>query len=166
MYAAEPGACPLILGLGNPILGDDRIGLEVARALHARLPPGAAALCEAELGGMELMDRLEGWRKVALIDALEPGALEPGALVELELDDLATRYAPLTPHNAGLCHCLELGMRLGMQMPDDLVVFAIGVQDPYTFSEQLTAPLAQALPGLVEEIFERLFGPVGRWGCQ
>ena len=82
--SAESASCGterppvLILGLGNPILTDDRVGHEVARALHARRPAGSAALVEACAGGMELLHVLEGWQRVLVIDAVEPGRLAPG----------------------------------------------------------------------------------------
>ncbi len=154
---------PLILGMGNPILTDDRVGLEVARALHERLPEGTAEFVEAYLGGVELLNILEGWERVVIIDAVEPGRQEPGELKEIPLEDLASQYAPITPHNAGLVHCLGMGRACGMEMPEDLVVFTIGVLESFVFSESCTEEVAKSIPGNVERIHERLFGPEGRW---
>lgn len=148
----------LIVALGNPILSDDRVGLEVARRLLDRLPPGTAELRECSVGGIELLHVLEGWERVLIIDAVEPGVLPPGEMRELAVSALAQAHAPLTPHNAGLHHCLELGRACGLQMPDEVRVFAIGVRDPYTFSERCTAEVEQAIPGIVDEIAARVLG--------
>ena len=153
----------LILGLGNPVLCDDGVGLLVARELHRRLPAGSAALQDANVGGIELLHTLEGWRRVLVIDAVEPGRLEPGDVAEIPLAELAQRYTPITPHNAGFLHCIELGRALGLVMPDDVRVFAIGVDDPYTFSERCTAAVERAIPRIVALIEERVFGPRGCW---
>jgi hydrogenase maturation protease len=149
---APPEPPPLILGLGNPILSDDRVGLEVARSLHAQLPHGSALLCEASVGGIELLHVLEGHRRVVLIDAFEPGELAPGAVAELALEELEESYTPLSPHTAGLRTCLELGRRCGLQMPDEVRVFVVGTCEVRTFSERCTPAVAAAIPRVVEEI--------------
>ena len=154
---------PLILGLGNPILRDDRAGLEIVRALHARLPEGAADVCEASVGGIELLHLLDGHDRVLIVDSLEPGHLTPGEVREIPLGQLAQQYTPISPHNAGLLHCLELGRVCGMHMPNEVHVFAIGVCDPYTFSESCTDVVQAALPGIVDHIYEQVFCPHGYW---
>jgi hydrogenase maturation protease len=153
---------PLILGLGNPILSDDAVGLVVARALHARLPEGSALLEEACAGGMELLHVLEGNRRVMIIDAHEPGArVAPGELAELALDELDTVHTALSPHTAGLKVCLELGRLCGLQMPEEVRVFVVGTREVRTFSEQLTPEVAAAVPRVVEELARR-FWATGR----
>jgi hydrogenase maturation protease len=154
---------PLILGLGNPILTDDRVGLLVAEQLHARLPVGTAELRLAYVGGLELLHVLEGHHRVALIDSIEPGKAAPGELRRIALEDIASSYAPITPHNAGLVHCLGLGRACGLEMPEDLKIYAVGVCDPYTFSERCTEAVAEAVPRVVEALWSELFGPAGAW---
>ncbi|MBI5828855.1 MAG: hypothetical protein HZB20_04795 [Chloroflexi bacterium] len=64
----------LILGLGNPILGDDALGLRVAALVRQRLPPGSAIEVDEEYwGGLRLMERLVGYDKAILIDAICTG---------------------------------------------------------------------------------------------
>jgi hydrogenase maturation protease len=154
---------PLILALGNSILTDDRVGLEVGRLLHERLAPGVADFVEASVGGHELLHILEGYDRVVLVDAVEAGHLEPGVVQEIPLASLERSYAPITPHNAGLLDCLKVGRALGMHMPDELAVFAIGVEEARTLSEQMTPRVAAAVPAIVETIFAAIFGEHGRW---
>jgi hydrogenase maturation protease len=158
-----PADVPLILGLGNPILTDDRVGLEVAEALFARLPAGSVELKLVYVGGIELLHVLEGHRRVVLIDSIEPDKARPGELRRIALEDIASSYAPLTPHNAGLPHCLGLGRACGLAMPEDLRIYAVGVCDPYTFSESCTEEVAAAVPRAVELVWRDLFGPGGAW---
>jgi hydrogenase maturation protease len=162
-------AKPLILGLGNPILTDDRVGLEVARRLHEELGAERAALEEASVGGLELLHVLEGWQRVVLVDSyidpIDPGRLPPGELRELGLDELEPTSLALSPHTAGLTHCLELGRLCGLVMPEEVRVFVIGVADPYTFGEHCTPEVAAAIPKAVALIATRVFGP-GGWGAR
>jgi hydrogenase maturation protease len=140
-------------------LRDDRVGLEVARALLARLPEGTAVLEEACVGGMELLHILEGWQRVVIVDAFKPGQLEPGEVTELPLEELEQNYTPISPHTAGLLTCLEFGRACGLSMPEEVRVFVIGVNDPYTFSESCTPEVAEAIPRIVEFILEQAFRP-------
>ncbi|HOX42109.1 MAG TPA: hydrogenase maturation protease [Myxococcota bacterium] len=165
MRPARPDV-PLVLGLGNPILTDDRVGLLVAERLHARLPEGAAALQLVHVGGLELLHVLEGYRRVVLIDSIEPGKAAPGELRRIALEDIASTYAPITPHNAGLAHCLGLGRACGLEMPEDLRIYAVGVCDPYTFSETCSQAVEAAVPRVVETVWRELFGPGGAWILQ
>ncbi|MGZ6260732.1 MAG: hypothetical protein ACXWN5_07770, partial [Candidatus Limnocylindrales bacterium] len=62
--AADP---ILVVGLGNPLLGDDAVGWRVVEALEARLETGAdhdrvpsLELDRLAVGGLTLMERLVG----------------------------------------------------------------------------------------------------------
>ncbi len=89
----------LIIGLGNPLMGDDGIGWCVAARLATdrRLPEDTEVLA----GGTDLLgyeDRLEGRRHVVLIDALLGGST-PGEVTvyhddfrELEQDRQHAHY--------------------------------------------------------------------------
>ena len=65
----------LIVGLGNPILGDDGIGWKVAEEMEKHLTEGAPVevMC-LSLGGISLMEHLIGYDHVILVDAFEMDA--------------------------------------------------------------------------------------------
>ena len=74
----------LVIGLGNPLMGDEGIGWHVAERLSAdpRLPAGAKVIC----GGTDLLryaDRIEESRRVIVVDALRDDA-EPGSVWSFE----------------------------------------------------------------------------------
>jgi hydrogenase maturation protease len=60
----------LVLGLGNPLLGDDAVGLKVAALVRERLggAPGVDVE-EEEAGGLRLMERMTGYDRAILVDA-------------------------------------------------------------------------------------------------
>ena len=63
----------LILGLGNPILGDDGVGWKVADAVQTRLGTlkVPVEVDFASLGGLSLMERMLGYERVILIDTVK-----------------------------------------------------------------------------------------------
>ncbi|MGI6225087.1 MAG: hypothetical protein ACOYJ1_02415 [Peptococcales bacterium] len=52
----------------------------------------------------------------------------------------------------------ELGKRLGVQLPKELVIFAIEVEDVLTFSEKLTPQVEKAVPEVCAMVLKELEG--------
>jgi hydrogenase maturation protease len=147
----------LIVGLGSPILRDDAIGLHLARVLADLLPPDRFCIVEAGVAGLRLLLTLEGWERAVIIDAmrepLDPHAdLCPGRLNRLSLDELHSTLTLNTSHEASLADTLELGRRMGMHLPGEIVIFGIEVVDPFTFGEEMTPGLVHCVPTVAREI--------------
>lgn len=146
-----------LVGVGNPLMTDDAIGLIVARHIHERLPHADAAdFIEASLGGLDLVESLEGYRRAIIIDAIKTDDGRAGDYYRLDIEDFQCAEAPAMTHHVGLAEGLELARRLGMDVPGTIHVFAIEAPDPYTFGEGLSEPLEAAVPDLVAAILEDL----------
>ncbi|MBU1941107.1 MAG: hydrogenase maturation protease, partial [Candidatus Thermoplasmatota archaeon] len=61
----------IILGVGNPILSDDGVGLHVIQQLKKCIKNPQIHLDEALTGGMNLLDLLIGYDKAIIIDAVK-----------------------------------------------------------------------------------------------
>ena len=154
----------LVIGLGSPILRDDAIGLHVARALAKRLPADRFSVLEAGAAGLRLLPLLDGWRAVIFVDALFPPGPratppQPGRLRRLSIDSLGEAVTLSNSHEAGLAETLILGRRLGMAMPDEVIVYGVEVEDPFTFDDSLSPSLAAQVEALVETIARECAGP-------
>ena len=148
---------PLVLGLGNELLADDAVGILAARDLSERL--GAQAdVVESSLSGLALLDLLIGYRRAIMIDAIHTGRASPGTITRLSREDLSRVLAP-TPHYAGLPELFALARRLELEFPQELVIFAVEVEDPLTVGGPMTPAVRRALPGLVELVQSQ----VERW---
>jgi hydrogenase maturation protease len=136
----------LVLGLGNPILSDDGVGLGVARELEKRLEPQEATVIEASLGGLNLLDLLVGYERVIIIDAIKTEGGRPGQVHRLDPSLLRTTRYSSSVHDVDLVTALELGKKLKMAVPSKIDIFAIEVADTERFSEQCTPAVAAAIP--------------------
>ena len=150
----------LVLGMGNPILSDDGVGVRVAEAVRASLPPDAPVdVCELSVGGLRLMEHMLGYERVILIDAMQPGHAEPGTFRRLSYTELA-RLCPTQHvtcvHDTSLVTALEMAQRMGLPVPREIIVYAIGVQDVENFGEQLTPAVARALPAILDAVLQEL----------
>lgn len=142
----------LVLGLGNPILTDDGVGVRVAEWVQAALPPGAPVECAAvSVGGLTLMEQMLGYERVILIDALlQPGGT-PGRMHRWNLEDLRAAGGSPTahsasPHDASLITALDLAQQMGMPIPAEVVIYAVEAANVIDFGEEPTPPVARAIP--------------------
>jgi hydrogenase maturation protease len=147
----------LILGLGNTILSDDGVGIYVAREIGKQLQSSSVIVKEASVGGLELLDLLVGFRKVVLIDAVLTGRFHVGAVMKMSPEDFRGGSA-LARHHVGLNEALGLARRLGMNIPDEIVIYGIEVKDILTFSESCTPEVSANIARVAEEIIDREFG--------
>lgn len=152
----------LVVGLGNPMLTDDGVGVLVARAVEQALATRAHSqveVVEASVGGLRLMEMMVGYDRVILVDALLGGGEVPGTVLRWTLADLDT-MAPTqhmaSAHDATLPTALEAARRLGLQVPDDVAVFAIAAQNVDEFGDQPTAAVMAAVPRAAAAVLAEL----------
>jgi hydrogenase maturation protease len=122
-----PPRC-LVIGVGNPLRGDDGAGRVVARLLAGRAVPGLAVR-ESCGEATSLMEAWAGFDDVALVDACR-GAGPPGS-VHVFAADALDRVASLrhaSSHSLGVAAAIGLARALGA-LPGRLVVYAIEVRD-------------------------------------
>ncbi|MFC2004914.1 hydrogenase maturation protease [Chloroflexota bacterium] len=148
----------LVLGLGNPILSDDGIGPQIAKELEGRLDQQEVTVAETSLAGLSLLDLLTGYDKAIIVDAIQTVGGKPGQIYQLDPEAFnATRHAS-SPHDINFATALEFGNRLGLALPQQIVIFAIEVHDASTFSEECTPKVREAIPVCVEMIIQELKG--------
>ena len=139
----------LVVGMGNPILSDDAVGLLVAQRLAEQPLPDGVEVLESEQGGLRLLDLVRGFTRLIIIDALKSGRT-PGEIAIFTEDDFAGGHRYRSAHSISLSTALELGRRLGYEMPRQVKVFAIEADDVVTFGERLSPPVAAAAARVVE----------------
>jgi hydrogenase maturation protease len=145
----------LILGLGNSILRDDRIGLDVARLVHKELKYRDCDLIESQIVGVNILDFISGYKTLIVIDAIKTKEGKGGDIYQLSLDDLPKQKRTNSPHNIGLYWTIQIGRKLEMDVPDIIRIYAIEVNDPFNFGEELTDTMKKLLPKIVESILEK-----------
>jgi hydrogenase maturation protease len=145
----------LVLGLGNPLLGDDAVGLKVAALVRERLngAPGVDVE-EEEAGGLRLMERMTGYDRVVLVDAAVTGGT-PGEIRRITPDDLPTQRTAAA-HGIDLPAALALGRELGYPMPAEVTIFAIEAESVLEFRHEMTPAVAAAVEPAVAAVLEEL----------
>jgi hydrogenase maturation protease len=142
----------LVVGIGSTIRRDDGVGVWAARQFKARCPKSVEVI-ELGTAGLSLLDFVEGFDRLVIIDAILTGAA-PGTVHELTGEEVAKAVHLGVGHEADLPTALSLGQKLSRHMPSDVVVVAVEAADTTTFSEELTPEVASAIPVVVERVGE------------
>lgn len=152
----------LVIGLGNPILGDDGVGWAIASMVNEQLPvtgPPVEVDC-LSLGGLSLMERMLGYDRVVLIDSMETGQSPVGNVRRFPLaalpDPMAGHSASV--HDTSLMTALKTAESIGADVPKRVDVVAIEAKNVYDFSEELSPPVAAAVPGAVQAVLDLIQG--------
>lgn len=157
----------IVVGLGNPILGDDGVGWKVAEEVKRRLtsptsspPAGAAGEVDVDflsLGGISLMEHLIGYERAILIDALFSDA-ELGSVMVSNLDQIPnySAFHITSSHDTSLQNALKLGKSLGAQLPNEVMVVGVSIRPVHDFSESLSPAVANVIPEASQIVIDLL----------
>ncbi len=136
-------ARPLILGVGNALMGDEGIGVAAIRRLEQNGFAKLAELVDGGTSGFHLLGLFRGRSHIILIDATTDG--QPVGTVSLIQPRYASDFPPsLTAHDIGLKDLIESAALLGDLPRVDLVTISISSLSSLTL--ELSQPVASALP--------------------
>lgn len=145
----------LVVGLGNPLMGDDGVGLAALERLRTEyeLPP-EVELIDGGTWGMNLLPILEGADSIIFLDAIRIGAV-PGTVIELEQEELPRMLLhKMSPHQIDLREVLALALLRG-NLPAQLA--AIGVEPEYVeMTLEISQPVQEAIGEMVTRTVARL----------
>jgi len=148
----------LILGVGSSILADDAVGIVVARRLGERLGTrDDVDVAVNEEAGFSLLEDSLGYDRLVVIDSVLAGG-EPGTVERLGLSDLGRTIHANSPHGLNLATVMEFGRRQGLDVPKEVVIYAIAIADALAFGEELTPALAARVDGIVAAIAAEVLG--------
>ncbi len=158
----------VVLGLGNPVRGDDAVGLAVATALQRLLerdPLDGVVVRTSERGGLEILDAIVGASEAVLVDCVELGNAEPGRIRWLAADAVERGVRIGGAHDLDLPGVLRLGRLLDLPMPRTARVLAIESLPCQELEERLSPPVAASVERVAATLYAELAGgTVGRSG--
>ena len=145
-----------IIGLGNPILSDDSVGIKAARQLAEVLKDREdVEVVEVYAGGLRLMDALVGHGRAVIIDAMQTGA-PAGTVRRFSISELPKTRNLASSHDVDLPTALETGRTLGLQMPEEITIFGIEAREVEQFGESLSEEVQRALGEVADRVCRML----------
>jgi hydrogenase maturation protease len=136
----------LVLGLGNPLVGDDGLGVAFAQRYAAELAADDVEVMDGGTQGLYLLPHMEGRRRIIIVDAVRSGA-EPGTLLRLTMDQIPLlKGLKLSQHQTTFKEVLGLLTLLDTQ-PEELIVLGV-VPAQLDWAAPLSAIVEARLPDL------------------
>lgn len=145
----------VVIGMGNPLMSDEGIGIRVLEQLRTRALPDDVEVMDLGTYGMAVLHAIAGRRRAIFIDCAcmgeAPGTLRRFTPDEVSSTKLQTR---LSLHEGDLLHTLSLSRSLG-ECPDDVVILGIepeGMEPGDALSPVLARNLQAYTDVLVAEV--------------
>jgi hydrogenase maturation protease len=139
----------LILGVGNVLLGDEGVGVHVARQLEALDWPSSVSVVDGGTGGFHLLSHIAECDVAILVDATMDGQ-PPGTIRAFE-PRYASDYPPsLSAHDIGLKDLIQSAELLG-QLPR-VVLVTISVDAIQPMQTELSPTIAAVVPEVIEQV--------------
>lgn len=153
----------LVLGVGNVLMADEGVGVQVVRALEKMpLPPNVECL-DGGTGGFQLLGALQDADRILLIDACADGG--PSGTVRRLQPRFSSDYPrTLTAHDIGLKDLLDAAYLTNG--PLNVTLFAISIDPLQGVSTELRPALANQLPAILRTVRDELFFPPTSIGAE
>jgi hydrogenase maturation protease len=155
----------VIVGIGNPYVSDDGIGLRVLRELRKRIKDPRISFIELPTCSIDVLEYLKGFQEALIIDAAKTGLAPVGSLQRVYLHEASSGSCNLSMHTLGLQSALDFGSALGLPLPDTIDILAVEVADTETFHEGCTPEVEASIPGVVERTIDFLKSKVPDLHC-
>ena len=138
----------MILGIGNPILGDDGVGLHIASELDGLLDNVDART--TSMIDLNLLDTLSDYDRLFIIDAIMTGGSRIGTVRKLPPGEGSLHM--FSSHGIHLFELLQLGRDLGYRIPEIVGIYGIDIEEGSVFGETLSPALIRKKADIVREI--------------
>ena len=146
---------------GKDLLGGLVIPADFDAEVMAGTTPELHIYLNTQRGGLRLMERMVGFERAIVIDAICTGAA-PGTIHRLSPDAVPTQHSAST-HDLNLPTALALGRQAGALLPasEDILILGIEAVDVTTFGEDLTPAVEAAVPQAVQSVLSVLEADTG-----
>ena len=153
----------LIVGLGNPILSDDAIGLYVVREIKDVLKSSdinqkhRIDIIEESVNSLELVEKFLGYDKVVIVDSLKTNKLPVGEIAKLtpkSFEKANTRNIS-NPHDVDFYSAIRVLKEVFKKdVPSDITIYGIEVRNIHEFGEKLSPELSNKVNDYARLIVE------------
>ena len=141
----------LIIGLGNPLMGDDGAGIQVVNELRESDLPEYVDVIDGGTPGVGLIDLMSGYSRVIVVDAVrgEDGISSDEILIRyvFKYDENPLSLDNCSLHEMELTSVLRLMKTLGIPIPEITIVGipAVNIAPGIGLSEECRRYLQEAI---------------------
>ncbi len=146
----------LIIGLGNPIVGDDAIGIKVVESIRDNLPTlhKTDIFADVSIAGIGLAELFRGYDRVILVDSIQTGQYSKGTVVNLSKEDFSLASHTSGYHNMDIFTALEFSSRMYNDIPTNIKIIGIEIVNPMEFSDELSLAIQNKFDKIVNQVYQ------------
>ncbi|MCX7880002.1 MAG: hydrogenase maturation protease [Ignavibacteria bacterium] len=137
----------LVIAIGNDIIGDDGAAFVVADELK-KLLPESVCIEKIYTTGLDIIELIEGKRKVLILDTISTSANPVGTIYELHPEDFRVNHSS-SVHYIGLPEVIELCKLIGIQSPEEIKIIALEIEPQYNVNIGLSQTIKNKIPEVV-----------------
>ncbi|GBE58426.1 hydrogenase 2 maturation protease [bacterium BMS3Abin01] len=158
----------LVLGVGNVMMGDEGLGVQVARNLLQNFTfPPEVEVVDGGTGGLALLSYIRSARRVIVIDAIQAGA-EPGSIFMFDSDQLEESNGVKTSvHDIGIIDVLNTAGLLDDRPPATIIGVQPGKMDEFGggLSPKVGDKVDRVIQLVLDYLAEAGFSPRPKGAC-
>lgn len=139
----------LILGVGNYLMGDEGVGVHLARQLANELNDERVDVVDGGTGGFQLMEWMESYPTVILVDATLDQR-EPGTIRLIQPKFSADFPKAMSTHEIGLKDVVESLILLD-KLPR-MYLFVVSISQVQPLSIELSPEIKSSLVSLKKQV--------------
>lgn len=152
------GNSVFVLGMGNPILGDDGIGCRIASELKLRLGDySGITFLSTSFSLVRIVDEIAGHDRLIVIDSISTGEHPPGTFLEIEILDEQYEHSPISQHHFSIGSLMDMGSNLGLKMPAEIIIYGVEIEPALEFKDTFSPAIEDKLPEYIDEIIKNEF---------
>ena len=145
----------IVVGLGNRSFSDDGVGLEVARIIKNSILDKNVTVVELSIAGIDILDVVANYDKAIVVDAVQTQRCKPGTIHRFKPDDTVSSNE-ISPHDIDIVSSLHLGRKLGLSLPEEIIIYGIETSNISKPEEGCTPSVSDAVPLCVKKIIAEL----------
>jgi hydrogenase maturation protease len=146
-----------VLCAGNYLMADDGVGIHILEKLEYLKPVGVE-LINAGVGGLAILDLIEGAEDVIIVDAVKGGGGEPGSIYKFTDKELPPpNLFMMSLHDLSLVDTLRLGREIQPElMPKEITIIGIEVEKVEGICTELSPAVEKAVDKAIGVIFDEI----------
>lgn len=142
----------LVLGIGNDIQQDVGIPVRLTEDLRGLLKSRSIDFENLFVGGLELIEYINGYKGIVFIDTIKTDKGNPGRVHVFSPDKYRETLHLSCRHDVSFQMSLEIGKTLGFNITDKMLIIGIEILEDLEFGSVLSNDLKHHYPEILNQV--------------
>jgi hydrogenase maturation protease len=154
----------LLLGMGSEVLMDVGIPYRLVKDFEEDALFGGMDFESVYLGGLDLLEYIDGYKAVVFIDTIKTEEGDPGKVHLISTENYRETLHLSSRHDLSFLDTLKLGKRLGFSLPVHIRIIAVEITEDLEIGMELSRELNSLYPEIHSKVVNcitEIFNEIG-----